>query len=77
INLFHCLNELSYPDLIEEVKNYLSSKFLYKIKLSPDQCAALVFILLTSEKDLDVFDLSQYMESNEAFQMLLAVVKEA
>lgn len=77
INLFHCLNELSYPDLIEEVKNYLSSKFLSKIKLSPDQWAALVFILLTSEKDLDVFDLSQYMESNKAFQMLLPVVKEA
>ncbi|XP_041920114.1 NACHT, LRR and PYD domains-containing protein 3-like isoform X3 [Alosa sapidissima] len=77
INLFHCLNELGYQHLIEEVQTYLCSKILPKIKLSSDQWAALVFILLTSENDLDIFDLSQYMGSNEALQMLLPVVKVA
>ncbi|XP_062407831.1 NLR family CARD domain-containing protein 3-like isoform X2 [Sardina pilchardus] len=77
INLFHCLNKLSYQPLIEEVKTFLHSKILHKIKLSTDHWAALVFILFTSENDLDVFDLSHYMGSNEALQMLLPVVKVA
>ncbi|XP_048119980.1 NACHT, LRR and PYD domains-containing protein 1-like [Alosa alosa] len=75
INLFHCLNELGYQHLIEEVQTYLCLKILPKVKLSSDQWAALVFILLTSENDLDIFDLSQYMGSNEALQMLLPIVK--
>uniref|UniRef100_A0AAQ4Q8S7 NACHT domain-containing protein n=1 Tax=Gasterosteus aculeatus aculeatus TaxID=481459 RepID=A0AAQ4Q8S7_GASAC len=47
-----------------------------KIKeLSPAQWSALVFILLSSEEDLEVFDLKKYSASEEALLRLLPVVK--
>ncbi|XP_030265551.1 protein NLRC3-like [Sparus aurata] len=75
INLFHCLNELNDDSLVEEIQQYLSSGFMATYKLSPAQWSALVFILLSSEKDLDVFELKKYSASEEAFLMLLPVVK--
>ncbi|XP_067454377.1 LOW QUALITY PROTEIN: NLR family CARD domain-containing protein 3-like [Thunnus thynnus] len=74
INLFHCLNELN-DSLVEEIQQYLSSGSLSTGKLSPAQCSALGFILLSSEKDLDVFDLKKYSASEEALLRLLPVVK--
>ncbi|XP_068578188.1 NLR family CARD domain-containing protein 3-like isoform X5 [Cebidichthys violaceus] len=75
INLFHCLNELNDRSLVEEIQQSLSSGHLSTDKLSPAQWSALVFILLTSEKDLDVFDLKKYSASEEALLRLLPVVK--
>uniref|UniRef100_A0A671WU19 NACHT domain-containing protein n=1 Tax=Sparus aurata TaxID=8175 RepID=A0A671WU19_SPAAU len=75
INLFHCLNELNDRSLVEEIQQYLSSGGLSTDKLSPAQWSALVFILLSSEKDLDVFDLKKYSASEEALLRLLPVVK--
>ncbi|XP_078128085.1 NLR family CARD domain-containing protein 3-like isoform X1 [Sander vitreus] len=75
INLFHCLNELNDRSLVEEIQHYLSSGSLSTEKLSPAQWSALVFILLTSENDLDVFDLRKYSASEEALLRLLPVVK--
>ncbi|XP_030265435.1 protein NLRC3-like, partial [Sparus aurata] len=75
INLFHCLNELNDRSLVEEIQQYLRSGHLSKDKLSPAQWSALVFILLSSEKDLDVFDLKKYSASEEALLRLLPVVK--
>ncbi|XP_053170107.1 NLR family CARD domain-containing protein 3-like [Scomber japonicus] len=75
INLFHCLNELNDRSLVEEVQQYLRSVRLSAAKLSPAQWSALVFILLSSEKDLDVFDLKKYSASDEALLRLLPVVK--
>ncbi|XP_030266689.1 protein NLRC3-like, partial [Sparus aurata] len=75
INLFHCLNELNDRSLVEEIQQYLSSGSLSTDKLSPAQWSALVFILLSSEKDLDVFDLKKYSASEEALLRLLPVVK--
>ncbi|KAI3366189.1 hypothetical protein L3Q82_010002 [Scortum barcoo] len=43
--------------------------------LYQDKWSALVFILLSSEKDLDVFDLKKYSASDEALLRLLPVVK--
>uniref|UniRef100_A0A3P9DK04 NACHT domain-containing protein n=1 Tax=Maylandia zebra TaxID=106582 RepID=A0A3P9DK04_9CICH len=60
INLFHCLNELNDRSLLEEIQQSLRSGRLSTDKLSPAQWSALVFILLSSEKDLDVFDLKKY-----------------
>uniref|UniRef100_A0A665TE21 NACHT LRR and PYD domain-containing protein n=1 Tax=Echeneis naucrates TaxID=173247 RepID=A0A665TE21_ECHNA len=54
INLFHCLNELNDGSLVEEIQQSLRSGRLSTDKLSPAQWSALVFILLSSEKDLDV-----------------------
>ncbi|KAM8722365.1 protein NLRC3-like isoform 3-T5 [Acanthopagrus schlegelii] len=75
INLFHCLNELNDRSQVEEIQQYLSSGRLSTDKLSPAQWSALVFILLSSEKDLDVFDLKKYSASEEALLRLLPVVK--
>uniref|UniRef100_A0A4W5R270 B30.2/SPRY domain-containing protein n=1 Tax=Hucho hucho TaxID=62062 RepID=A0A4W5R270_9TELE len=75
INLFHCLNELNDHSLVEEIQRYLNSGNLSKAKLSPAQWSALVFVLLTSEKDLDVFDLKKYSRSEEGLLRLLPVVK--
>ncbi|XP_042274204.1 NACHT, LRR and PYD domains-containing protein 12-like [Thunnus maccoyii] len=75
IDLFHCLNELNDRSLVEEIQQYLSSGSLSTDKLSPAQWSALVFILLSSGKDLDVFDLNKYSASEEALLRLLPVVK--
>ncbi|XP_051237191.1 NACHT, LRR and PYD domains-containing protein 12-like isoform X3 [Dicentrarchus labrax] len=75
INLFHCLNELNDRSLVEEIQQYLSSGRLSTDELSPAQWSALVFILLSSEKDLDVFDLKKYFGSEEVLLRLLPVVK--
>ena len=75
INLFHCLNELKDRSLVEEIQQYLTSGRLSRASLSPAQWSALVFILLTSEEELDVFDLKKYSASEEALLRLLPVVK--
>uniref|UniRef100_A0AAQ4PXV2 NACHT domain-containing protein n=1 Tax=Gasterosteus aculeatus aculeatus TaxID=481459 RepID=A0AAQ4PXV2_GASAC len=75
INQFHCLNELNDVSLVEEIQQSLRSGRLSKKKLSPAQWSALVFILLSSEEDLEVFDLKKYSASEEALLKLLPVVK--
>ncbi|XP_013878748.1 uncharacterized protein LOC106528185 [Austrofundulus limnaeus] len=76
INLFHCLKELNDGSLVEEVQQFLRSG-LSTDDLSPAHWAALVFILMSSEEDLDVFDLKKYSASEEALLMLLPVVKSS
>uniref|UniRef100_A0A673ZDW5 NACHT domain-containing protein n=1 Tax=Salmo trutta TaxID=8032 RepID=A0A673ZDW5_SALTR len=75
INLFHCLNELNDHSLVEEIQSYLRSGSLSEEELSHAQWSALVFVLLTSEKELDVFDLKKYSRSEEGLLRLLPVVK--
>ncbi|XP_062422653.1 NACHT, LRR and PYD domains-containing protein 14-like [Pungitius pungitius] len=75
INLFHCLNELNDASLVEEIQRSLRSGRLSTEELSPAQWSALVFILLSSEEDLEVFDLKKYSASEEALLRLLPVVK--
>ncbi|CAI5657174.1 unnamed protein product [Oreochromis niloticus] len=77
INLFHCLNELNDLSLVEEIQQYTSSGSLSTEELSPAQWSALAFILLSSEKDLEVFDQKNYSASEEAFLRLLPVVKNS
>ncbi|KAK0134847.1 NLR family CARD domain-containing protein 3 [Merluccius polli] len=75
IDLFHCLNELNDRSLVEQIQQYLRSGSLSKKSVSPGQWSALGFILLTSEEELDVFDLKKYSASEEALLRLLPVVK--
>uniref|UniRef100_A0A3P8PYT5 B30.2/SPRY domain-containing protein n=1 Tax=Astatotilapia calliptera TaxID=8154 RepID=A0A3P8PYT5_ASTCA len=75
INLIHCLNELNDRSLVEEIQQSLRSGSLSTDELSPAQWSALVFILLSSEEDLDEFDLQKYSASEEALLRLLPVVK--
>ena len=75
INLFHCLNELNDHSLVEEIQQYLTSGSLLKKSLSHAQWSALVFILLSSEEHLDMFDLKKYSASEDGLLRLLPVVK--
>ncbi|XP_051719895.1 NACHT, LRR and PYD domains-containing protein 12-like isoform X2 [Ctenopharyngodon idella] len=83
INLFHCLNELGDHSLVEEIQQYLKSGRLKEAKLSSSQWSAVVFVLLTSEKKLDEFDINKFVGGNnkteklKVFQKLLPVIKES
>ncbi|KAG7999349.1 hypothetical protein GBF38_000933, partial [Nibea albiflora] len=75
INLFHCLNELNDHSLVEEIQLYLSSGSLSTKKLSPAHWSALVCILLSSDNELNVFDLKKFSASEEGLLRLLPIVK--
>ncbi|KAF3703286.1 NLR family CARD domain-containing protein 3 CARD15-like protein Caterpiller protein 16.2 [Channa argus] len=77
ITLFHCLNELKDVSLLQETEQYVNSGNLSRDKLSPAHWSALVFMLLSSDKDLDVFDLKKYSASEETLLQLLPVVKSS
>ncbi|KAI3377311.1 hypothetical protein L3Q82_008523 [Scortum barcoo] len=72
INLFHCLNELNDHSLLEEIQQYLTTGRFFG-KLSASQWSALTFILLSSQKDLNMFDLKKFSASDEGFLRLLPV----
>ncbi|XP_053092557.1 NACHT, LRR and PYD domains-containing protein 4E-like [Pangasianodon hypophthalmus] len=78
INLFHCLNELNDHSLVQEIQTYLNRggyNCFRGTSLSPAQWSALVFVLLTSEQQLEEFDLRKYDPSEECLLRLLPVVK--
>ncbi|XP_072300074.1 NACHT, LRR and PYD domains-containing protein 3-like [Eucyclogobius newberryi] len=76
LNLFHCLNELNDSSLLDQVQRCLSSGGLSRGKdLSQSQWSALNFILLSSEQELEVFELRKYLATEEALQRLLPVVQ--
>ncbi len=81
INLFHCLNELGDHSLVKEIQQYLKSGTIKETKLSSSQWSAVVFVLLTSENKLDMFDINNFIgENNKAekqkvLQYLLPVIK--
>ncbi|XP_035381156.1 NACHT, LRR and PYD domains-containing protein 12-like isoform X2 [Electrophorus electricus] len=74
ISLFHSLNELEDHSLVEEIQHYLQCDNLNQRKLSSSQWSAVVFVLLTSEQSLDVFDLQKYRRSDEVLLKLKPVV---
>uniref|UniRef100_A0A8C2GBA2 NLR family CARD domain containing 9 n=1 Tax=Cyprinus carpio TaxID=7962 RepID=A0A8C2GBA2_CYPCA len=83
INLFHCLNELGDHSLVEEIQQYLKSRKTKEAKISSSQWSAVAFVLLTSEKKLDKFDINKFVggnnktEKQDVFQKLLPVIKES
>ncbi len=83
INLFHCLNELGDRSLMEEVQQYLKSGRIKEANLSSSQWSALVFVLLTSEEELNEFRLDKFVkgkydpENMKVLQKLLPVIKES
>ncbi|CAL8275729.1 unnamed protein product [Arctogadus glacialis] len=60
---------------VKAIQQYLTSGSLSGVSLSPAQWSALVFILLTSEEELDIFDLKKYSASEEGLQRLMPVIK--
>nr|XP_055053846.1 NACHT, LRR and PYD domains-containing protein 3-like [Misgurnus anguillicaudatus] len=80
INLIHSLNEMGDDSLLQEIQDYVRSSSLGKTKLSSSQWAALVFVLLLSEQNLDVLNLNKFIgDKNKADEVLVRlqpVIKE-
>ncbi|KAM9486564.1 NLR family CARD domain-containing protein 3-like isoform 1-T3 [Clarias gariepinus] len=77
-NLFHCLHELYDQSLVQDAKMFLNREGYSRLEgasLSIDQWSALVFVLLNSEEELDIFDLRNYYKSESCLLRLLPVVK--
>ncbi|KAL7858858.1 hypothetical protein AOLI_G00189600 [Acnodon oligacanthus] len=67
MNLIFCLSEMNDQSLFTELQEYLNSED----KLSPGQCSALAYMLLTSEEVLDKLDLRKYRTSEEGYRRLI------
>ncbi len=75
INLFYCLNELNDQTLVKEIQTHFSKGSLSSADLSPAQWSALSFVLLTSEEELEEFELQKFKKSDECLIRLSAVIK--
>nr|XP_021325362.1 NLR family CARD domain-containing protein 3-like [Danio rerio] len=75
INLFYCLNELNDQTLVKEIQSHLSKGSLSSADLSPAQWSALTFVLLTSEEEMEEFELQKFKKSDECLIRLSTVVK--
>ncbi|XP_069036231.1 NLR family CARD domain-containing protein 3-like [Lepisosteus oculatus] len=74
-NLFHCLSELKDKSLMDEFTVTLDKVKHSGQSLSPSQCSALAYFSLLSEKEIDVFDMSEYATSEACVRRLLPVAK--
>ncbi|XP_032414867.1 NACHT, LRR and PYD domains-containing protein 3-like isoform X4 [Xiphophorus hellerii] len=70
-NLFQCLNELKDYCLADEIQQTLRSSKLKTDHLSPAQLTILVNIMLSSEENLELFDLKKYPVSQNVQLALL------
>ncbi|XP_048019527.1 NACHT, LRR and PYD domains-containing protein 4-like isoform X2 [Megalobrama amblycephala] len=75
INLFYCLNELNDQTLVKEIQTHFNKGSLSSGDLSPAQWSALAFVLLTSEEELEEFELQKFKKSDECVIRLSAVIK--
>ncbi|KAK7879196.1 hypothetical protein WMY93_034020 [Mugilogobius chulae] len=74
LNLLHCLNELNDHSLVEEIQMYVRYGWFSRLT-SPAEWSAVSFLLLSSDSDLEEFDLRKYDASETALLGLLPVVK--
>ncbi|KAK7886605.1 hypothetical protein WMY93_026226 [Mugilogobius chulae] len=75
LNMFYCLNELNDQSLEKEIRQYMREGFVSDRYISPAHWSALSFVLLSSDSDLQEFDLRNYEPSEQALLGLLPVVK--
>ncbi|XP_076832903.1 NACHT, LRR and PYD domains-containing protein 3-like isoform X2 [Brachyhypopomus gauderio] len=74
VKFFHCLSELNDCSLVEEIQAFLSKGDLHERGLSSELWSAVVFVLLTSDDKLDVFELGKYGRTDETLLHLFPVV---
>lgn len=72
--LLECLNELNDQSLEEEIQQFLRPGQIFENKPSPSQWSAVAFILLSSQQQLNVFDLKTFSASDEGLLWLRPVV---
>ncbi|KAM3615040.1 uncharacterized protein V6R79_022592 [Siganus canaliculatus] len=78
INLFHCLNELNDPSLVEQVQGFLElDQQLLMDECSTAQWAALVFVLLTTPERPEEIVLKKYSRTERGLLRLLPAIKAA
>nr|XP_055065307.1 NACHT, LRR and PYD domains-containing protein 3-like isoform X3 [Misgurnus anguillicaudatus]XP_055065308.1 NACHT, LRR and PYD domains-containing protein 3-like isoform X4 [Misgurnus anguillicaudatus] len=77
INLFYCLHELNDQTLVKEIQDQLNSGSLSSVDLSPAQWSALAFVLVTSDVELEDFELQKFKKSDECLRRLEMVVKNS
>ncbi len=75
INLFYCLNELNDQTLVKEIQTHLREGSLSSADLSPAQWSAVAFVLLTSEEEMEEFELQKFKKSDECLIRLSPVIK--
>uniref|UniRef100_A0A672SRW1 Si:ch211-76m11.8 n=1 Tax=Sinocyclocheilus grahami TaxID=75366 RepID=A0A672SRW1_SINGR len=73
INLFYCLNELNDQTLVKEIQTHFNKGSFSSSDLSPAQWSALVFVLLTSEEEMEEFELQKFKKSDECLIRLSAL----
>uniref|UniRef100_A0A3B4ALY6 NACHT domain-containing protein n=1 Tax=Periophthalmus magnuspinnatus TaxID=409849 RepID=A0A3B4ALY6_9GOBI len=71
LNLLHCLNELNDYSLLNQIQEVMRGGGLSNKPMSPADWSALSFLLLSSDSDLEEFDLRKYQASETALLGLL------
>ncbi|KAI4904349.1 hypothetical protein NFI96_032126 [Prochilodus magdalenae] len=74
INLFLCLSEMNDQSLSSIIQEYLKSEKSSEKKLSPGECSALAYMLVTSEEVLDELNLKNYRTSEKGYLRLIPAV---
>ncbi|KAI4904397.1 hypothetical protein NFI96_007381 [Prochilodus magdalenae] len=74
INLFLCLTEMNDQSLSSSIQEYLKSEKSSEKKLSPAECLALAYMLVTSEEVLDELNLKNYRTAERGYLRLIPAV---
>uniref|UniRef100_A0A3B4B282 B30.2/SPRY domain-containing protein n=1 Tax=Periophthalmus magnuspinnatus TaxID=409849 RepID=A0A3B4B282_9GOBI len=70
LNLLHCLNEMNDLSLVKMMQWYMREGLLSDRNMSPAEWSTLSFLLLSSDSDLEEFDLCKYQASERSLMTL-------